>query len=446
MNITIQKSAVKGKLRVPSSKSLTIRALMCAALAKGTSEIQYPLVSDDSNAAADVLGKLGVIIENLGDTWRVTGGKFKIPTEDLYCGESATTLRFIMAICSLLPGRFRILGGPSLNQRPVRSLVDALKQLGINATMESKVSPPVTVQGGTLSGNLAEIPGNISSQFVSALLLIAPFAKEQINIKLTTQMSSKSYILMTLWVLRKFGINVQSEWDRFIVRRQKYQPCTIKIEGDWSSASYFLALGALSEEGVQVENLNTSSLQGDKVILDHLRTMGAVVGMSGDTVNIRKGRLKAIRADLSDCIDLLPTLSVLAALAEGTSELVGIERARIKESNRVTAVAEGLKKLGITVQEERSRLTIVGLKAPRKTDGSEEEPEPENKPEESISKVQRPVVVINSYNDHRIAMAFGVIGTELGNVTIQNAECVNKTYPDFWQALNSIGGEFELDA
>jgi 3-phosphoshikimate 1-carboxyvinyltransferase len=444
MKITLKKSVIKGTVRIPSSKSMTIRALMCAALTRGTSEIQNPLVSDDSNVAAEVLGKLGAVIEKEGDIWRVTGGKFKIPAEDLYCGDSATTLRFMTAICSLLPGRFRILGSPSLNQRPVRSLIDALKQLGINASLEAKLTPPVIIQGGTLNGNQAEIPGNVSSQFISALLLIAPFAKEQINIKLTTQMTSKPYILMTLWVLRKFGIDVHTEWNRFMIRRQKYQPCTIKIEGDWSSASYFLALGALSGEGVHVENTSTGSLQGDKVILEHLRTMGANVTMSGDTIIIRKGNLRALRVDCSDCIDLLPTLAVLASMAEGTSEFTGIERARIKESNRVTAIVEGLQKLGVTVQEERSRLSIVGLRVPKKTD--DEDAAPPAPPEDIMMKGQKSPVIINSHNDHRIAMAFGVLGAVTGNLSIQNAECVNKTYPDFWQALKSIGGEFEIDA
>jgi 3-phosphoshikimate 1-carboxyvinyltransferase len=259
-------------------------------------------------------------------------------------------------------------------------------------------------------------------------------------------MTSKPYILMTLWVLRKFGINVQTEWNRFMVHRQKYQPCTIKIEGDWSSASYFLALGALSEEGLQVENISTSSLQGDKVILDHLRTMGAIVTMTGDTVIIRKGALRALRIDLSDCIDLLPTLAVLATLAEGTSEFTGIERARIKESNRVTAIVEGLQKLGITVKEDRSLLSIVGLGVPKKADGSDEETAPQTQPEDIMMKGQKSPVIINSHNDHRIAMAFGILGAVTGNLSIQNAECVNKTYPDFWQTLSSIGGEFDLDA
>ena len=186
------------------------------------------------------------------------------------------------------------------------------------------------------------MPGNISSQFISALLLIAPFARKEISIRLTTPMTSKPYVLMTLWCLKQFGINVQTSIDKFVVRRQRYQPTRLEMEGDWSSASYFLALGAVSE-GIEVVNLSTASLQGDRVILDFLRNMGAVVKISGDSVIVSRGDLKAIHADLSDCIDLLPTVAVLAALAKGKSEFSGIERARIKESNRVAAVKKTCK-------------------------------------------------------------------------------------------------------
>ena len=344
MKVTVKKSKIKGKVGTPSSKSMTIRALMCAALSEGNSEILRPLVSEDTDAAVNVLGKIGVSIRKEKDLWRVTGGNLHVPAGDLHCGESATTLRFMTAICSLIPGEHRLVGGALLSKRPVKSLVEALRQLGIKGSTEGKTTPPVTIQGGTLKGGVTEIPGNISSQFISALLLIAPFAQKEVSIKLTTPMTSKPYILMTLWCLRKFGINVHIEWDRFIVDRQKYKPTRLSVEGDWSSASYFLALGAVSE-GIQVDNLSTASLQGDRVILDFLRNMGASIRVAGNSVIVNQGNLRAIHADLSDCIDLLPTMAVMAALAEGVSEFSGIERARIKESNRVSVIKEGLQKM-----------------------------------------------------------------------------------------------------
>jgi len=442
MKVTVKKSQARGKVIIPSSKSMTIRALVCAALSRGDSDILNPLVSSDTNAAADVLGKIGVKIQKEDDKWLVTGGKLRVPTEELSCGESATTMRFITAVCSLIPGKHKIIGGSSLSRRPMRSLVEALNKLGIKGTTEGKTTPPVIIEGGTLNGGLTELPGNISSQFISALLLIAPFAKKEVSIRMTTPLTSKPYVLMTLWCLKKFGINVRNEWDRFVVRRQAYKPARLKIEGDWSSASYFLALGAVSGE-ITVENLSTSSLQGDRVILDYLRSMGATVRAAGNSVTVSKGNLRAIHADLSDCIDLLPTMVVLAALAEGTSVFIGIERARIKESNRITAVKEGLERLGVAVTESQDSLTIVGLKTPKpKKDDDEED---EEKTEDKVEEEPEPVT-IDSYGDHRIAMAFGVFGAARGGVTVDGAECVAKTFPDFWEVMKSAGVELEIDA
>lgn len=444
MKVTVKKSELKGKVAVPASKSMTIRALMCAALSRGNSEIVNPLVSEDTNAAADVLGKIGVSIDKEKDMWRVTGGSLRVPKAELYCGESATTLRFMTAVCSLIPGKNVLIGGPSLSKRPVKSLVEALSKLGVKGTIEGRTTPPVTIEGGTLKGGPTELPGNISSQFISALLLLAPFAKQEVNIKLTTPMTSKPYVLMTLWCQKQFGINVRSEWDKFIIRRQAYKPTRLKIEGDWSSASYFLALGAVSGE-VTVENLSTASLQGDRVILDFLRSMGAKVRVAGDSVTVSVGNLQAISADLSDCIDLLPTMAVLAALAEGTSVFVGIERARIKESNRVAVIKEGLERMGITVTEGQDSLTIVGLKTTEPKEDDEEEEAKEGEAGEEAAQEAEPVL-IDSHSDHRIAMAFGVLGAAIGGVTVDGAECVAKTFPNFWEVLKSVGGELEIDA
>jgi 3-phosphoshikimate 1-carboxyvinyltransferase len=448
MQITVSKSEVQGKLKAPSSKSQAIRGLMCAALAKGESELINPLICEDTAAAIDVLSKVGIRVRQEEGLWRVAGGTLRAPDTDLFCGESATTLRFMTAICSLIPGKSRLVGGPSLSRRPVRSLVEALGKLGVKCSIEGKTTPPVTIEGGTLKGGLTELPGNISSQFVSALLLIAPFARKEVSIRLTTQLTSKSYLLMTLRCQRKFGIDVRSELDKFVVTRQNYQPTRFEIEGDWSSASYFLALGAVSE-GVEVENVSTASVQGDRMILDFLRSMGAQVRVTGNSVTVSRGNLKAINVDLSDCIDLLPTMAVLAALADGTSEFTGIERARIKESNRVAAVKEGLERIGVTVTEDRNRLTITGLATKKPAEEKEEATEESEAAEESAEETAAPEpenVIIDSRSDHRIAMAFGVLGTAIGGITINDAECIAKTYPDFWESLKSIGGKLEINA
>jgi len=245
-------------------------------------------------------------------------------------------------------------------------------------------------------------------------LFIAPLAEDDVTIRLTTPLESKPYIMMTLDCLEKFGIQVKSSPDlmEFKVSRQTYKPTKYQVEGDWSSASYLLALGAISGE-VAVENLNSQSLQGDKVILNFLKDMGAWVDINGDLITVRKSNLKAIQADLSDCIDLLPTMAILAAVADGVSQFDGISRARLKESNRVSALREGLERMSIEVIEESNRLTVTGS--------------------------QPKGAVIDSKGDHRIAMAFGILGSVTGEIVIEQAECVTKTFPDFWGILQSIG-------
>jgi 3-phosphoshikimate 1-carboxyvinyltransferase len=422
MRTVISKSNIKGSISIPASKSMTIRALMCAALSSGESVIINPLISDDTNAATTVLTQVGVKIIKSINYWRIISGKLRAAKKDLHCGESAATLRFMTAICSTIPGRHKLIGGPSLSRRPVGPLVNALQKLGVKVTADKSNTLPVEIDGETFQGGTTEIPGNVSSQFISALLLVSPLAQKEVTIKLTTPLTSRPYVDMTLWCLKKFGINVKGKNGSFVVQPQKYIPTSIEIESDWSSASYFLALGALSDEGVIIHNLNSQSLQGDRVMLDFLRKMSVSVNIHGTDVTVKHHQLKGIRADLLNCIDLLPTIAVLAALAKGTTELTGIKQARLKESNRVATIKEGLNKLNVAVAEEENRLTINGgLSAP---------PKP---------------VVINSYNDHRIAMAFSVLGAAYGNIVIDSAECVAKTFPAYWDEFRKVGGEVKLN-
>ena len=262
--------------------------------------------------------------------------------------------------------------------------------------------------------------GDISSQFISALLLVAPLAKEGATIRLTTPLASKPYIEMTLDTMNHFGVSVETSVDlrRFAISQQAYRPADYQVEGDWSSASYFLALGAAAGQ-ISVSNLNRDSLQGDKIVLNLLEEMGARVDSNDDAVTVSRSGLTAITADLADSIDLLPTVAVLAALAEGRSVLNGVSRARLKESNRVAAVTEGLGRMGIGVTEAEDRLTIDG-----------------GRPRGAI---------IDSHDDHRIAMAFAILGAAIGGTTIEGAECVAKTYPGFWQNLKKVGGRLEID-
>jgi 3-phosphoshikimate 1-carboxyvinyltransferase len=413
MQLQIKRSQVSGTIQAPSSKSYTIRALMCAALAQGRSELVYPLISDDTVAAGNVLEHVGVKLQKKEGHWIIEGDRFQAPDVDLYCGDSAATLRFMCALCSLVTGRCRLTAGSSLSKRPVGIVVDALRGWGVDIQCEGNFAP-VHIQGSSLKGGVTEIRGDISSQFISALLLVASQGEKGGIIKLTTSLDSASYIIMTLECLRKFGINVEHSNDmkEFKAVPQNFIPARYVIEGDWSSASYLLGLGALIGE-VKVKNLNPDSLQGDRVIVDMLRQMGARVSVAEDYIIAAQSDLKGIKADLNECIDLLPTVAVLAAMAEGTSEFTGVRRARFKESNRISAVRQGLERAGIHVEEEEDRLVITGGKLRN--------------------------AVIDSHNDHRIAMAFSMMGAAAGGVRIENAECVSKTYPAYWDALRKLG-------
>jgi 3-phosphoshikimate 1-carboxyvinyltransferase len=417
MKAIIEKSEIVGKVNAPPSKSYTIRGLMAAALARGQSQIVDPLSSDDTDAAADVLSQVGVGILKKDDVWQVTGGDFHPPAADLFCRDSAATLRFMTAISSLVPGRCRLVPGPSLARRPIKPLLEALARLGVDCHAEGA---SVVVNGGRLKGGDTGLAGDVSSQFVSALLFIAPRAEAGVRIRLDSPPQSKPYLEMTLDCLKKFGIavNAPADLDEFEVAGQQYQPTSYRVEGDWSSASYLLALGAVSGQ-VEIRNLNRDSLQGDRIMLNLLQEMGARVIVTDNKIMVNKSKLTAITADLSHCIDLLPTLAVLAAVAEGRSRFTGIGRARLKESDRVLAIREGLEAMGIAVTEEENRLDITG----------------------SVPKS----AAIDSHNDHRIAMAFSILGAHTGGVTINGARSVAKTYPGFWDTFTALGGKVELN-
>ena len=415
----VSRSKISGRAEAPSSKSYTLRGLMCAALAAGQSEIERPLYADDTEAGREVLQQIGVAIAVKGTSWMVSGGSFRRPDSELFCRNSAGTLRFMTAVCSLVPGTCRLTAGLSLSRRPIAPLVAALRQLGVNCSTEGGTSL-VTVEGGRLIGRTAELPGDISSQLVSALLLIAPRAEQGMTIELTPPVESIPYIRMTLDCMEKFGISAEHSSDnmKYTVRPQVYRPARYRAEGDWSSASYLLSLGAVAGD-VYVSNLSSASLQADREISALLAAMGADLQAGDAYMRARKSPLKAIKADLSNCIDLLPTMAVLAAAAQGESVLSGISRARLKESDRVAAVKEGLKRMGIPVREKKDSMYITGATPA----GG----------------------VIDSKGDHRIAMAFSILGVLAGNTVIEGAECVAKTYPDFWSVLKSLGGKVILD-
>jgi 3-phosphoshikimate 1-carboxyvinyltransferase len=418
MNTTIRRSNLNGSVQAPPSKSGTHRALFCAALAHGESRIGSPLSCDDTLASADALSKLGATTHWDNDSARVNGpGELQSPSTKILCGESGTTLRFITAVCATTPHSAEISGEPSLLKRPVADLALALQKLG--AYCESNDGyPPVRVKG-PIQGGAAEIPGNISSQYISALLLAAPLARTPVEIAVRDSLESKPYVKMTLEMQDRFSVHVDADEDltRFHTKPQTYRSSDVEIEGDWSSAAFLLAAGAMAGK-VRVEALTQDTLQADRCLLDILERIGASAGSNSSSVTVEKSLLNPVEVDVSDCPDLFPVLCALCAVADGVSTITGVRRLRIKESNRVLAMGKGLRQMGIETRESENSFSVSG------------------------GKLQG--AIINPFGDHRIAMAFAVLGLCADELTILDAESVGKSYPSFWNDLRSLGADVKV--
>jgi 3-phosphoshikimate 1-carboxyvinyltransferase len=406
---------VRGRIEAPSSKSMTHRMAILGVLAEGRTTIRRPLVCDDTLATLNAVKMLGVTVKVGEDEWIVEGGSLKAPGEAIYCGESGTTLRLMTAVCALADGCVTLTAGPSLSRRPMRPLLDALSSLGVDANGEAGY-PPITVCGkGGIGGGETTLPGHVSSQFVSAMLLVSPMTRSPLTIRVTTPLQSWPYVKMTMDAMESFGVKASASPGRdvFTAPTRKYRASKVNVEGDWSSASYLLAAGAVGGE-VSVGNLDTGSSQADTAILDILSKMGTELTVKGDAVTCSRSQLKAVKADFSDHPDLFPLVSALCTVAEGTSELTGLGRLRLKESDRVAAMAEGLTRMGAKVMEDSGVVKITG----GTVRGAE----------------------LNPYNDHRIAMSLGILALAAeGETTILDAGCVTKSYPGFWGHLEGLG-------
>ena len=405
----------RGTVQAPPSKSVTHRHLILGALSEGTSTIRRPLICDDTEATIKSLARLGADIQRAGDVIRIAPGGGSLPRKDLDCRESGTTLRLLTPVCGTLRGPTTLTGAPSLNRRPVGPLLDALKQLQVETESRGGY-PPVTVHGeGHIPGGSATVRGDVSSQFVSALLLVAPLTDRDTEVRVTTPLESKPYVRMTMDAMRLHGVeaNASKDMDCFTAPLGGYKPADVDVEGDWSSAAYLLAAGALGGD-VAVNNLNQNSSQADKAILGVLRDMGAELHLRSDGARSVKSSLSATCLDLSDCPDLFPAVAALAAAADGVSSLSGLKRLRVKESDRLQAMMQGLRQMGADLRLEGERLRIRGggLK------GAEVDP----------------------HGDHRIAMAFATLAPAAEGVTvIRDAQCVSKSYPGFWEDMGRLG-------
>jgi 3-phosphoshikimate 1-carboxyvinyltransferase len=416
---------VHAAVRPPGSKSITNRALICAALANGPSTLTGALDSEDTQVMVQGLQKLGfgVAVNSLNQTIRVAGGGGCFPADraDLFVANSGTTIRFLTALATLGHGTYRLDGVARMRERPVGDLVDALGQLGASVQCEgSGGCPPVVVHGAGLAGGRAVVRGERSSQFLSALLMVAPYAREDIHITVEGMLVSRPYVEMTLAVMSAFGVDVDTSCgDSFAIDcRSRYQPRQYAIEPDASAASYFWGAAAITSGTVKIEGLTHQSLQGDVRFCECLKQMGCEVRYETDAITVTGGPLRGIEVDMNAISDTVQTLAAVALFASGPTTITGVAHIRHKESDRIGDLARELRKLGATVQERSDGLRII----PGKLRGA----------------------TVDTYRDHRMAMSLALVGLRQPGVVIRDPDCTNKTYPNYFRDLKSLTGRSRL--
>ncbi len=410
------------RLKAPPSKSYTHRALIAACLSEGKSKILDPLLSDDTLYTVNCLKQLGANLKQETEKDKIyfnvegTGGNLKSPKSSLYIGNSGTTLRFLMAVSSLVDGKVIIDGDQEVRKRPVKGLEDSLKKLGVDIK-SNKGCPPVTISSKGFFGGETSLEARESSQYLSALLLISPYSKSNMKINVKGQVPSSPYVEMTIDVMEKFKVEVQrKDFSEFFISESKYIGQNYTVEGDFSNSSYFMAMAAIGGFKVTIENLNRNSKQADKIFTDILEKMGCEISWSHNLLALKGGTLKGIEIDMKKSPDIVPTLAAVSAFAKGQTKIYNIETLRYKETDRLSAVSNELKKIGCSVEEGKDYMII----SPGKLSGAE----------------------IETYKDHRMAMSFAVAGLFIDGIKIRDPDCVSKSYPSFWKDFSNATGGF----
>ncbi len=410
---------LSARVSPPGSKSYTNRALVLAALARGTSTRRGALFSDDTLHMARALSTLGIGVtsDEAGERFVVVGGGGSIAAHDasVYVGNSGTTARFLPPLMALGPGTYELDGNDAMRTRPIQPLLDAMRCLGVDAvSVKGNGCPPIRIQGGGFRGGSARMPGGVSSQYFSALLMVGPYAERGLTLQVDGELVSKPYIEVTAQAMRAFGASmVNHDFRRFEVPRGAYVATTYDIEPDASAASYFFAAAAVSGGTVVVPGLGSRSLQGDLGFVDLLGRMGCAVRQTETETEVRgPAQLAGIEADLSNLSDTAQTLAAIAPFASGPTRITGIGFIRRKETNRINAVVTELRRLGIRAEEETDGLVVYpGVPA---------------------------AGAIETYDDHRMAMSFAVAGLRAPGIAIKNPGCVSKTFPAFFTVLERL--------
>ena len=417
----------RGSVRLPGSKSISNRVLLLSALADGVTEVEALLDSDDTRVMLDALRQLGVNWSRHAgrDDYRVEGigGVFPVKQAELFLGNAGTAFRSLTAALALSAGDYVLKGVARMHERPIGDLVDALRGLGAQVDYLGNVGfPPLHIHPAAAGGaGEVSVKGNVSSQFLTGLLLAAPLLGREVTVRVDGELISKPYVEITLNLMRRFGVEVRREgWERFVVPAARYgSPGRIGVEGDASSASYFLAAGAIGHGQTRVEGVGRNSIQGDVRFAEALARMGAEIDFGPNWIQCRLGcadRLHAIDLDCNHIPDAAMTLAVLALFAEGATTLKNIASWRVKETDRIAAMATELRKLGATVEEGADYIRITPPEGGRLTPG----------------------VAVDTYDDHRMAMCFSLVSLAGVPVRINDPACVNKTFPGYWEAFRAI--------
>lgn len=421
---------LKGTVQVPSSKSMGHREIICAGLAAGTSIVDNISMSKDIEATMRVLRALGVSVDAIpsmlaGRTaLQITGTGHPVAAADSAdCGESGSTLRFFVPLAANLGCPLTLHGHGKLVSRPLQAYYDILDKQPVQY-FNAGGKLPLTVSGHLLPGKY-ELPGNVSSQFVSGLLFALPLLQGASEIIITSPLESASYVDMTLACLAKYGVNVENvdgAHRRYLVGGgQHYRAQDSRVEGDWSQAAFWTVGGALGE-AVTAAGVDFASLQGDKAVVEIMQRMGALIDKAADSVSVRGGATQAAVIDAADCPDIIPVLTVLAAVSAGTSRVINAGRLRIKECDRLAAITSELNKLGAQITEESEGLTIVG------------------RPQGLVGGAE-----VDAWNDHRIAMSLAIAAQCCAQpIVLTGAGSVSKSYPNFWEDYQSVGGKLEV--
>ncbi len=416
-------SYIDAVIKVPGSKSITQRALIAAALADGESRLLGPLASEDTHYTAGALRAMGISMKKGEDAWQMQGrgGIITKTDADIYLGNNGTATRFLTSVAALGHNTYRITGDKRMAERPIGPLMEALRGWGVDITSINNTGcPPLEIKAAGIMGGKTILPEGKSSQYLSSLLLVAPFARKKAELTVRGEVLSKPYVRMTMAVMEAFGISVSAneELTHFVIPQGVYTSRDYRIEDDASSASYFWAAAAITGGRITVANVPDPSLQGDARFAKILAQMGCTVESSTGGITVTGSReLKGVEVDMGDCPDVVPTLAIVASRAYGRTVIRNIAHLRIKECDRLHVMAVELAKLGARVEELSDTLIIEGLGADAPTMHGAE---------------------IETYNDHRIAMSFAVAGLVVPDVRILGEGCVAKSFPDFWERFQKL--------